>query len=93
MTNIETIINYIVSLAPTLAAILSMIATVIITIKKIKTNSQDVLESVHRQADSSISLSRQIANLAKENAELKKELTSVIKRINKVKEVEDGKTK
>lgn len=92
--DIQTIVNYIVSLTPTITAIISMIATVLIAIRKIKTNSNDVLESVHRQADSSIQMARQVSSLTKENAELKRELRAVLNRVNKVMEVDkDGKAK
>lgn len=92
--DIQTIVNYIVSLTPTITAIISMIATVFIAIRKIKTNSKDVMESVHRQADSSIQMARQVSNLTKENAELKRELRAVLNKVNKVMEFDkDGKAK
>ena len=82
----DIIINYIISIAPAVTAILTAIGTMIVAYKKIKTATQDA--NIQTKA-----LQRDVSSVMKENAELKRELRRTLRMVHRVRGDDDDTSK
>lgn len=98
---LETILNYIVELGPAITAILSIIVSIIIAIKKFGGLSKDSVKEMNDLAkkilDSNDSAKsdydetkRLLRAVIIENGELKKEIKEISKIASKIREVDKG---
>lgn len=92
MMEISEITALIMSLAPTITAVIGVIVTIIVGIKRIKQANTDTLSECRKQNADVIKNVAQIAQnnekLRQENAELKRDLRKVMNKLNHV-HVED----
>lgn len=102
MTIEEQILQYVVELGPALSAILTIICSLIVSIKKVGTIKKDTLSKLQNLADeisekdtitrqNNVSMQYEIKALIAENAELKKEMRKILKHISPIKD--DGNEK
>ena len=90
---INEITALIMSLAPTISAVIGIIISVVVGIKRIKQANTDTLEECRKQNASVVKNVAQIAQkndeLTRENAELKRDLRKVMAKLNHVHFEED----
>ena len=84
--NIDTIINYVITIAPAVVSILTVISTMIVSIKKIKHSSEETVNEVKSQNEINEELKEQLVAVTTENAELKREVRKCINKMNHVAE-------
>ena len=89
--NIDTIINYVITIAPAVVSILTVISTMIVSIKKIKNNSDATVKEVKSQNEINEELKAQLVAVTTENAELKREVRKCINKMNHVAETKNVK--
>ena len=89
--NIDTIIQCVVAIAPAVVSILTVISTMIVSIKKIKNSSQETVNEVKSQNEINEELKEQLVAVTTENAELKKEIRKCMNKMNHVAETKDVK--
>lgn len=82
----DIIINYIVSIAPAVTAILTAVGTMVLAYKKIKIATQDA--NIQTKA-----LQRDVSSVMKENAELKRELRRTLRMVHRVRGDDDDTSK
>lgn len=94
MMEINEITALIVSLAPTISAVIGIIVSLVVGIKRIKHDNRDTLDECRKQNASIRENVAQIAQkneeLRQENAELKRDLRKVMNKLSHV-HVEDDK--
>lgn len=78
MENVE-IMNYIISIAPAITAIISVIGALLVAIKKVKN-----IDEGHKKEIKT--LNNHMNGILQENAELKQEIKKIIKTINHIHE-------
>lgn len=88
MMEISEITALIMSMAPTISAVIGIIVSVAVGIKRIKQANRDTLDECRKQNASVIENVAQIAQkneeLTRENEELKKDLRKVMAKLNHV---------
>ena len=89
--NIDTIIQCVVTIAPAVVSILTVISTMIVSIKKIKYNSDATVKDVKSQNEINEELKAQLVAVTTENAELKREVRKCLNKINHVAETKNVK--
>lgn len=94
MMEINEITALIMSLAPTISAVIGVIVSLVVGIKRIKHDNRDTLEECRKQNASVVENVAQIAKnneeLRRENEELKRDLRKVMAKLNHV-HIEDDK--
>lgn len=80
--NIDIITQYILALVPAVTAIAGMITTVGIAISKIKKANQETTTKVEEVSKNDKFLKRQLTEVHRENAELKKQLAKLTARMD-----------
>ena len=70
--DIDLITQYIMTIAPALVSILTVISTMVVSIKKIRSDSSATVSEVKMQSKINSELKEQLTALSAENAELKK---------------------
>lgn len=93
MMEISEITAYIISLAPTISAVIGIIVSLVVGIKRIKHDNRDTLDECRKQNAAVVENVAQIAQkndeLTRENAELKRDLRKVMSKLNHVHFEED----
>ena len=79
---IQLIIDLILQWGPSLVSIITMICTVIVAIKKIASSNDDNLKEISN-------IESKIADVLKENAELKKSIKKMTNKVYKIKDTEE----
>lgn len=90
--NVEDVVTYIISIAPAITAVVSIIASVIVAIKKTKSLnaqtitklteiSQEMLEQTFEAQKQNKNLRLEISQVIEDNIELKKQLESLTSKI------------
>lgn len=101
MTLEEQILQYIVELGPALSAIITIICSLLVSIKKFGTIKKDTIAKLQSLADeisdrdvitrqNNVSMQYEIKALIAENAELKSELRKIMKQISPIKDGPDN---
>jgi|GEM_PF-1951266 len=94
MMEINEITALVMSLAPTISAVIGVIVSLIVGIKRIKHDNRDTLDECRKQNAAVIENVAQIAQkneeLTRENEELKRDLRKVMAKLNHV-HIEDDK--
>ena len=86
--DIDLITQYIMTIAPALVSILTVISTMVVSIKKIRSDSSATVSEVKMQSKINCELKEQLTALSAENAELKKEIKSCMNQMSQVAEVQ-----
>lgn len=97
MTIEEQILQYVVELGPAISAILTIICSLLVSIKKFGTIKKDTLTKLQDLAkeisdennvvkENNISMQYEMKALIAENAELKREMRKILKQISPVKD-------
>ena len=86
--DIDLITQYIMTIAPALVSILTVISTMVVSIKKIRSDSCATVSEVKMQSKINSELKEQLTALSAENAELKKEIKSCMNQMSQVAEVQ-----
>ena len=89
--NIDMIIQCVVTIAPAVVSILTVISTMIVSIKKIKNSSQETVNEVKSQNEINEELKEQLVAVTTENAELKREVRKCMNKMNHVAETKNVK--
>lgn len=84
MDNLDAITQAILTYGPALVSIITMICTVIISIKRIAASTKDSLYEVRQINKSNEMLKEDINTLLQENAVLKEQLEECLNRMNNV---------
>lgn len=84
MDNLDAITQAILTYGPALVSIITMICTVIISIKRIAASTKDSLDEVRQINKSNEMLKDDINTLLQENAVLKEQLEECLNRMNNV---------
>ena len=90
--NVEDVVTYIISIAPAITAVVSIIASVIVAIKKTKSLnaqtitklteiSEEMLEQTFETQKQNKNLRLEISQVIEDNIELKKQLQSLTSKI------------
>lgn len=90
--NVEDVVTYIISIAPAITAVVSIIASVIVAIKKTKSLnaetitklteiSKDMLEQTFEAQKQNKNLRLEISQVIEDNIELKKQLQSLTSKV------------
>ena len=91
--NIDVITQYILALVPAVTALVGMAVTIGLGVAKIKKANKETVETVDasnkKVCKHTESLESQLANVHKENVELKRQLTKVMKKLDHVHFVDD----
>lgn len=90
METLDTITQIILSYAPSIVAIITMICTVITSVKKISSTTKSSLDEVKIIKEDNEQLKAQMAAVLQENMMLKETIDSCINKLNHVAEVDDG---
>lgn len=97
MTVEEQILQYVIELGPAISAILTIICSLLVSIKKVGTIKKDTLTKLQNLADeisakdtitrqNHVSMQYEIKALIAENTELKKEMRKILKHISPIKD-------
>lgn len=81
--NLDIVSQYVISIAPAVAAVISAAATAIISVRKVKRYGDLTSGNIARENSE---LKKALADEIKENAELKKELRETLRKQNKIEE-------
>ncbi len=79
--NLDIVSQYVISIAPAAAAVISAATTAIISIRKVKKYGDLTNRSIMKENSE---LKKALADEIKENAELKKELRETLKKTRKI---------
>ena len=81
--NLDIVSQYVISIAPAAAAVISAAATAIISVRKVKRYGDLTKGSIAKENSE---LKKALADEIKENAELKKELRETLRKQKKIEE-------
>lgn len=87
---LDSITQAILLYGPAVVSIVTMICTVIISIKKVASTTKNSLDEVKQINKANASLKEDVSALMQENAELKEDLRECINKMNNVAEVDRG---
>ena len=90
MQELDAITQAILTYGPAVVSIITMICTVVISIKRVASTTKNSLDEVKSMRKTNDSLKEDIGALIQENAELKNELHKCINKMNHVHEADDG---
>lgn len=91
MDTLDAITQAILTYGPAVVSIVTMVCTVIISIKKVASTTKDSLAEVKEIKKTNEELKSDMGALIQENAELKKELRKCVNRFDHIAEVDNGK--
>lgn len=91
--NIDVITQYILALVPAVTALVGMAVTIGLGVAKIKKANKETVETVDasnkKVCKHTESLESQLASVHKENVELKRQMTKIMKKLDHVHFVDD----
>lgn len=82
----QTVLLY----APAIVSIITMICTVIVSIKKVASSSEASVKEVKEMRAKNNELAQDMSALIQENTELKEVIKHVVNRLDHIAEVDDG---
>lgn len=88
---LDVITQYILALVPAVTALVGMAVCVGVGVGKIRKANRDTVDSIDRVSKKSQSLESQLADVHRENVELKKQLRKLMAKVEHIHFVEDEK--
>lgn len=88
---LDVITQYILALVPAVTALVGMAVCVGVGVGKIRKANRDTVDSIDRVSKKSQSLESQLADVHRENIELKKQLRKLMAKVEHIHFVEDEK--
>lgn len=86
--DLDIITQYIIGIAPAITSVIGIVVSLIVGIKKIKKANKNTIDMVEANnlalRETNLELKSQLDDIHKENIELKKEMTHLLKKVNNV---------